>query len=68
MHIYSRPIVGFAITVGVILLCYLGARAELVRTPRTPRQAVAQVAQLDGSESQRAYQFCLRYIADGCAP
>jgi hypothetical protein len=65
MHICSRTVVGFAISVVVIALCYVGARAELVRSPRAPSQAVAQ---LDGSESQRAYQFCLRYIADGCAP
>jgi hypothetical protein len=65
MHIHSRSVVGLAITVVVIVLCYLGARAELVRSPLAARQAVIQ---LDGGESQRAYQFCLRYIADGCKP
>lgn len=65
MHIYARSAMGFAVSVIVITLCCLGARAELVRSPRTTHQVVAQS---DGSESQKAYQFCLQYIADGCEP
>jgi hypothetical protein len=65
MHLYSRSAVGFAVSVVVITLCCLGARAEWARPPHTTRQLVAR---LDGSESERAYQFCLRHIADGCEP
>lgn len=61
----SRLAVAFAITVVVIVLCYLGARDELVRPSRATRQAVTN---LGGSASQEAYRLCLRYVADGCAP
>jgi hypothetical protein len=65
MRLYSRPALSFAMTVVAIVLCYLGARAEFIRSPRAARPAVAY---LDGSESERAYRFCLRHIADGCEP
>jgi hypothetical protein len=65
MRLYSRPALSFAMTVVAFVLCYLGARAEMIRSPRAARPAVAYV---HGSDSERAYQFCLRHIADGCEP
>ncbi len=61
MRPYCRFVAGFAITAAAIVLCYLGARAELLRPPR-------DFTYVDGSESQQAYQFCLRHNADGCQP
>jgi len=66
MHLYLRPALVFVVTLAAaVALGWLEQRSGHIPSKGAE---VSRHSSLEARDADRAYQYCLQHIADGCQP